>query len=177
MLALFDTPLPQVFGGIDLDDDSRFFCDMLKFASHFSGTDLRIDYDELATLDPETRFQRTLVEARRQGTISAEAPEDYIRRLVHVGKANVRVIQSYEPRPFGQAVALFVPATKGGLSEVAGQTVPEESDLGWGTQIGQTVEIREVPGDHFGMMLGPGAAELAQHLDALMKAIVAGSVR
>jgi hypothetical protein len=38
------------------------------------------------------RFRPALAEARRQGMIPTEAPEAYMRWLVKVGEANIRVI-------------------------------------------------------------------------------------
>ena len=63
---------------------------------------------------------------------------------------------------------MFVPTTKGGLSQVAQHPVAEEGDLGWSAQIGQTLEIHEIPGNHFTMMFGRGAAELANSLEKLL---------
>ena len=60
---------------------------------------------------------------------------------------------------------MFVPHTKGELSTVAGQEVNEDGDLGWGIEVGQELEVQEVPGDHFSMMFGEGAQRLASHLD------------
>jgi hypothetical protein len=46
--------------------------------------------------------------------------------------------------------------------------LPEADDLGWTTDVGQAVEIQELPGDHFTMMVGDGAAKLAQELASLI---------
>jgi hypothetical protein len=123
----------------------------------------------MSALAREDRFGAILVEARRQGTIPADAPESLIRRLARVGKANVEVIQGYEPRTLRVPVQLFVPRTKGGLAEVSGQVLPEAEDLGWSSDTGQPVQIHELPGDHFTMMVGDGAAQLARELAALMR--------
>jgi thioesterase domain-containing protein len=69
-------------------------------------------------------------------------------------------------------VQLFVPRIKGGLAEVSGRELPEATDLGWSTEVGQEVEIRELPGDHFTMMVGEGAAQLARQLAALISSAV-----
>jgi thioesterase domain-containing protein/acyl carrier protein len=168
LLALLDTPLPTICDGIDLSDDARFLCDLVNYANRFSGTDVRFNYAEMSALAPEERFGTILAEARRQGTIPADAPEPFIRRLVNVGKANVQVIQGYAPRPIHAPVQLFVPKTKGGLAEVSGRALPDANDLGWSSEVGQAVEVHELPGDHFTMMVGEGAARLARQLAALL---------
>lgn len=170
LLALFDSPLPSICDDIDVDDDARFLCDLVNFANCFSGTNARVDYEQLRVLDSEQRFQTVLAEARTQGTIPAEASEEFIRRLVHVGEANVRAIQSYKPRQVKAPVHLFVPTTKGGLADVSGKAMPEDLDNGWRNEIGQALDIHDVPGDHFTMMIDDSAAQIAQQISAIVNA-------
>jgi thioesterase domain-containing protein len=167
LLAMFDVPLPSIVDGVDPDDDVRFLCDLVNFANCFAGTDMRVSYEELLSLPASERFPSALAEARRQGTIPAEAPEEYIRRLVHVGEANVRVIQSYRPREIAARAQFFVPETKGGLAEIAGMKLTETGDHGWGEFCGG-VELTTVAGDHFTMMSAEGAAEMVRELSALL---------
>jgi thioesterase domain-containing protein/acyl carrier protein len=168
LVALFDTPLPSVCDDVDVDDDARFLCDMLNFANQFAGTNVRLNYERLVAQTPEERFQTALAEARAQGTVPAEAPEAFIRRIVKVGEANVRVIQGYEPDSLNAPVYLFVPEIKGGLAEVSGHEMPADEDHGWSSQVGQLVEVYESPGDHFTMMTGDRAARLARQLAEVM---------
>ncbi|HJQ81546.1 MAG TPA: SDR family NAD(P)-dependent oxidoreductase, partial [Lacipirellulaceae bacterium] len=169
LLALLDTPLPSICDEIDLSDDARFLCDLMNYANRFAGTDVRVNYSEVSVLAPEERFNTILAEARRQGIVPSDAPESFIRRIVNVGKANVQVIQGFVPRAISAPVQLFVPTTKGGLAEVSGRELPESNDLGWTTEVGQDVEIHELPGDHFTMMVGEGATQLARQLAALIR--------
>jgi acyl transferase domain-containing protein/NADPH:quinone reductase-like Zn-dependent oxidoreductase/thioesterase domain-containing protein/nucleoside-diphosphate-sugar epimerase len=170
MLALFDTPLPSICDDVDVEDDARFLCDLVNFANRFAGTDVRVDLQDVS-LSPEERFRAALAEARRQGTVPQDTPEEFIRRLVRVGEANVRVIQSYEPDSLAAPVHLFVPHIKGGLAEVSGREMPEDEDHGWSTQLGQPVELHQLPGDHFTMMLGEGAAQLARQLERILSRV------
>jgi thioesterase domain-containing protein len=66
-------------------------------------------------------------------------------------------------------VYLFVPTIKGGLADISGQEMPEDADHGWRAEVGQTMELQEVPGDHFTMMIGNSAAQLARKLTSLMQ--------
>ena len=88
---------------------------------------------------------------------------------MHVGESNVRVIQGYEPASLAAPVYLFVPAIKGGLAEVSGRDMPNNEDHGWSTQVGQPIDLHLLPGDHFTMMVGEGAAQLASQLAKLMR--------
>jgi acyl transferase domain-containing protein/thioesterase domain-containing protein/acyl carrier protein len=168
LVALFDTPLPSICDDINIEDDTQFLCKLVNFANSFAGTNVRANYEQLLALPPEERFASALAEARRQGTVPPEAPEEYIRRLVKVGEANVRVIQGYSPRHINAAVHLFAPTTKGGLAEVSGREIADSGDHGWGEEVGQSLELHTVPGDHFTMMTGEGARRIAQNIDSLI---------
>ena len=168
LFAMFDAPLPSVFEGVNVDDDAQFLCELVNFASRFSGTDIQIDHDELTKLAPEEQFQFALSEARKTGIVPAETPEAYIRRLVRAGEANVRVLQGFEPGPLTTPIRLFVPTSKTALVGLAGIAPVSDEDRGWSGRDGQVVEIHEVPGDHFTMMLGEGATVIAQHLNKLL---------
>jgi thioesterase domain-containing protein/acyl carrier protein len=170
LLAMFDAPLPSVFAGVNVDDDAGFLRELVSFASRFSGTEIQINHDELTKLAPEEQFQFALAEARKTGIVPAETPEAYIRRLVRAGEANVRVLQGYEPSALATPIRLFVPTSKTALEGLAGIAPVSDEDRGWSSHEGQEVELHEVPGDHFTMMLGDGAALIAQQLNKLLAA-------
>jgi myxalamid-type polyketide synthase MxaB len=164
LLAMFDSPLPSICDDVDVEDDARFLCDLINYANRFSGSDMPLNYDELAALPADERFHSALEEARRRGVVPMETPESFIRRLVHVGEANVRAIQTFRPRPLQASVQLFVPFDRRGLAEVSGRAVSPHPDNGWSEEVGQSVDLHQLPGDHFTMMLAEGAAKIADTL-------------
>jgi thioesterase domain-containing protein len=170
LIAMFDAPLPSIFDEVNVDDDARFLCELVDFAARFSGIELKLDREELSRLAPEEQFQFALAEARRVGIIPAEAPEEFIRRLVHVGEANVRVLQSFEPSPISTPIRLIVPTDQTALAGLSRQAQPSDEDRGWSSRIGQTVELLHVPGDHFTMMVGESAAIIARELESRLAA-------
>jgi NADPH:quinone reductase-like Zn-dependent oxidoreductase/thioesterase domain-containing protein/acyl carrier protein len=170
LIAMFDAPLPAVFEKVNVDDDAKFLCELVSFASRFSGIDLEIDHDELSRLPPEEQFGFALAEARKSGIVPAETPEEFIRRLVRGGEANVRVLQGYTPNALTRAIRMFVPTDKAALEGLTGGAVVSDDDRGWSSRVGQTVELQEVPGDHFTMMLGDGAAIIASQLSKVLAA-------
>jgi acyl transferase domain-containing protein/NADPH:quinone reductase-like Zn-dependent oxidoreductase/thioesterase domain-containing protein/NADP-dependent 3-hydroxy acid dehydrogenase YdfG/acyl carrier protein len=169
LLAMFDSPVPSICDDVDVEDDVRFLCDLVNYTNRFSGSDMPFTYEDLAALPPEARFPTALEEARRRGVVPAETPESIIRRLVHVGEANVRAIQSYAPRPLRSRVQLFVPFDRRGLAEVSGRVTSPQADNGWSEEVGQTVELHELPGDHFTIMLGEGAVKIASILASQLR--------
>jgi len=164
LVALMDSPLPTICDDVDVEDDARFLCDLMNFANRCAGESVRIDYDKVSRLPVSERFAACLDEARRTGLVPPEMPEEFIRQLVHVGEANVRVLQSYRPTALSGAVQFFTPAAKEALAELSGRTPPSDDDLGWSREIGQTVELHRLEGDHFSMMVGDSAKRIAREL-------------
>ncbi len=168
LVAMFGAPLPSICDDVDLEDEAQFLCILVNFANCFSGTKSRVDYHELLALPPAERFQAAFAEAKRQGTLPSSAPEDHIRRLVRVGEANVQAIQTCEPRPIQAPVHFFIPTIAGGLEQVSGRAWDESGDHGWGREVGQPLTLHKVAGDHFTMMVGTGASQIAEQLKKLL---------
>ncbi len=158
LLALMDSPLPSLCDDVDVDDDTRFFCDLINFANRCAGADVRIDYERLANLPQADQFSAAVEEARTSGMLPPETPDEFIRKLVGVGEANVRVLQSYRPSALSVTAQFFAPETREALAELSGRTPPSDDDLGWSREIGQNVELHRLEGDHFTMMVGDSAA-------------------
>jgi acyl transferase domain-containing protein/thioesterase domain-containing protein/acyl carrier protein len=172
-LALFDSPLPSICDDVNVDDHARFFCDLVNFANRSVGMEGHIDHSKVANLPPDQQFTAAVEQARESGMLPPEAPEAFIRKLVDVGEANVRVLQTYKPRPLSMTPQFFKPEITGALEEVSGRTLPPDIDLGWQRIVGQSVGVHIVPGDHFTMMTGNGAAEIVRRLQAAMSQGVA----
>jgi myxalamid-type polyketide synthase MxaB len=170
LLTLFDAPLPSIFDNVNVEDDAKFLCELVSFASRFSGIDVPISHERLAQLAPEEQFAEALAEARKSGIIPEETPEPFIRRLVRVGEANMRVLQGYEPNSLKIPAQMFVPSNKDALAELSGQPAPSDLDLGWSNRVGQSIELHRVGGDHFTMMMGENAAAIARALKQLLAA-------
>lgn len=166
LLALFDTPLPSIYNNLDPDDQSQFLCDLVRFANRFAGTNIEVSQEELTKLQPAERFAETLRQAREQGMFPASASDEYIHKLVDVGTGLVRASQTFKPQPIDIEVKLFLPAVTGGLADIADHNLPD--DNGWRSIVGQKTVHATVPGDHFTMMTGEGAVELAKALDAML---------
>src|SRR5690606_21955967 len=139
-----------IYSGFDLEDDVRFLCDIINFANRFAGIEMRVSQDELAKLEPAERFPAALAEAKRHGMFPEEVSEEYVHRIVKAAEGQIKAIQSYVPRPLDVPVHLFRPKVLGTLEEMSGQTLAD--DLGWHSQVGQTIIRHETPGDHFTMM-------------------------
>jgi myxalamid-type polyketide synthase MxaB len=164
-LALFDTALPSAFAHFDVDDPSRFLVDMVHFTNRFAGTRIELSVDNRSEGTPEERFASAVRQAREQGIFTPAVKDEYIHRLVGVGAGMVKSIQSYTPKAIPTPMHLFLPKIAGGLEELTGLSIPPGN--GWQSGLGQKVIEMTVPGDHFTMMLGEGARELAATINGL----------
>lgn len=164
LLALFDAPLPSICNNVDTHDDARFLCDLVNFANHSVGEEGRIDFAKLANLPQEKQFSVGVAEARAIGMLPEEMPEEYVRKLVDVGEANVRVIQDYQPAALKATVQFFAPDNRDALEEISGLVPPKDDDLGWSREIGQSVQLHRIGGDHFTLMSGETAAAMAREI-------------
>ncbi len=166
MLALFDTPLPSIYREIDVDDDARFLCDLVRFTNRFAGTNIEVTLEKLAATSPEERFAGALAQAREQGMFPPSVSDEYVHRLVAVGEGLIRASKGYAPQPIDLTMQLFQPAIGGGLEDITHHQLPE--DNGWHSLVGQTITRTAIPGDHFTMMTGEGARHLATILNRLL---------
>ena len=168
VLALMDSPLPSICDFVDVEDDARFFCDLINFANRCAGADVRIDYEKISQRPSGEQFSAALDEARQSGMVPPEMPESYMRQVVRVGEANVRALQGYRPRAIAAPVLFFVPEMKEALAELSGRAASSDEDLGWSREIGQAIDLQLVPGDHFSMMTGDSAAAIAGELSRFL---------
>lgn len=166
-LVLFDTPIPTIYSQLDVDDQVGFLCQLVRFTNRFAGTHIEVSVAELAKLAPEDRFAAALNQAREQGMFPPSVSDEYVERLVAVGSGLIRASQGYTPKPIDLQMELFLPAMPGGLEDISDSRLPD--DNGWRSQVGQSTNHTTIRGDHFTMMTGDGAKEIANALDKLLK--------
>ncbi len=162
-LVLIDTPLPSIYDNIDLEDDARFLFDFTNFANRFLKAEMKVTYEALRRAGKDQALQIVLDEAKRQKLLAENASLEYIERLVEVGRSHVSFIKSYALKPSDFAVDLICPQQPHVLSELAGHKLP--TDLGWEVVLGDRLSLHQSPGDHFSMMLGDAATDLAKRIE------------
>jgi len=167
LVALFDTPLPAIYRDLALDDDTQLLFDAMEFACRFSGLPLEVTREQLAGLPAEERFSSAVAYAKHAGLFAGAVDEAYLHRVVSVGVGLIRASGQYEPQPLSAPVHLFRPTVDGALPQVSSNTGGD--DHGWRSATGQAVEVHPIQGDHFSMMTGAGAKQLAQQLDQLLQ--------
>ncbi|MEM6798019.1 MAG: SDR family NAD(P)-dependent oxidoreductase [Planctomycetota bacterium] len=164
LVALFDTPLPLVYKSVELEDEAGFLRETLEFAGRFGGRQIELDAEQLRQLPPQERFGAAVAEARRAGLAVGGADEAFLRRVVAVGVGLIRASRDYTPPQLAAPVHLFRPMIDGALPQADSRGVP---DHGW-REAGVAVEVHQVDGDHFTMMQGAGAEQIAEQLANLL---------
>ncbi|MEM9185485.1 MAG: SDR family NAD(P)-dependent oxidoreductase [Planctomycetota bacterium] len=172
VVALFDTAPPSTYRGVDIDDQAKLLHETMQFASRFSGLRFGLSIDALRKMPPDERFSASVAEAQRAGLFPADVEETHLRRMVAVGVGLIRACAAYRINTLRAPVTLFRPRTSGALPQLA--TSSARDDRGWGAESNLRLTLQAVDGDHFSMMTGAGAAQIAAALDRLLGEPVVG---
>jgi thioesterase domain-containing protein/acyl carrier protein len=157
LLALFDAVAPQRMAAAAALSDADL---ALRFARDQAGLlGLGSPAADLAGLDPDTILARLLAAGREAGVLPPGVEPRDLRRLFEQYGANRRAVADYRPYPFAGEAVLFRAAER-----AAGMPEGEDETLGWGGLITGGVRVYDVPGDHYSMLRGEGAARLAELL-------------
>lgn len=165
-LGLFDTPLPKVYSEVPIDDEAEFLYRALEFACRFSGVPVGLTREALHRLPKAEQFTAAVEAAKASGAFPAEVDSDYLRRAVTVGSGLIAAAKGYRPQELATEIHFFQPLTSGTLPDItAGEDFP---DHGWHAATSNQPVMHQVPGDHFSMLTGEGATELARLLDDIL---------
>lgn len=171
LLVLIDSLAPHLY--TPFQDEVEHF---LAFARNFEGfgdTDLLPSYCEIRQIDPrngmegvrndlrvlssEERLQVLFAAARKAGILSEEADVTYLERVFQVYSAHVQAILDYTPRAYSGQTVLFRASDGFGNDR-------DDQSLGW-QRYAASLEVQEVPGDHYTMLTQPHVKVLADKLN------------
>lgn len=158
-LIFIDTPTATILEHVDLDDDARFLFDLVNFTNWFSGASIRVEYAELKELGSDDAADRILAETKQHGLLPLGATRDDLQRRVALCKSHVLAASGYHPPSLQQPVTLIRPRHSGVLAMATGKQLSD--DLGWAPLLGDHLRIYRSPGDHFSMLTGNNARQLA----------------
>jgi thioesterase domain-containing protein len=161
LLALLDTLAPAHSRETDVAeiDESLLLAGLAHDLGGLAGRPVELDPAELTGLDPEAGLARVVERARAAGALPPGLGEEQIGRLWRVFRANVRAVRAYAAEPYqgpGRAV-LFVTAEN-----------PEQGRLGralgWERLMNGQLAVHQLSGNHYSLLRGAGAEELASTL-------------
>ncbi|EMB16809.1 type I polyketide synthase [Rhodopirellula europaea] len=163
-VTLLDTPLPSIYRNVDPNDDVQFVADLIQFSNAFSGTDMHLSAEELEDArGTDQIWQRVLEEAQRAGVLTQSASAEMVRKLIDTSRQHVQFIKSYEIDPSSPSVQLILPAKTTALEGSSGERWTDHLD--WASHLDSEVLVEQTDGDHFTMLLGEHAKELAKRME------------
>jgi Thioesterase domains of type I polyketide synthases or non-ribosomal peptide synthetases len=118
---------------------------------------INISLDHFLSLGSEERLAYVIEEAKSAGLIPAAIPLSQVRRLFEVFKANAMALNNYTPEMARCRIALLK------ASEPVSHLL-EEPAMGWAELTENGIEVTEVPGNHFTMILEPYVLFMAERL-------------
>jgi thioesterase domain-containing protein len=161
LLALLDTYAP-VAGEMDLDVDSATW--VAWFARDMAanvGRTLDLDPASIRHLDLDAQMRHTLASLRQADVLPAGIELEHLRQYLDVYIANLTARRDYHPRTYAGQITILR-AVEGDFDAAYDPT------LGWQTRSDRPIDIRDVPGDHFSMVMPPHVAGLAEQLGACL---------
>jgi myxalamid-type polyketide synthase MxaB len=158
-LTFIDTPTSSILEHVDLNDDARFLYDLVNFSNWFSGASIRIEYAELKEMRPAEALDRILYETKQHGILPSSATREDLERRIDMCRHHLRAAMNYQPKPIDQTVSMYRPQQSAVLSLASGRQLTD--DLGWAPILGDRLQIHRVSGDHFSMLTGSNAGQLA----------------
>jgi len=158
-LTFIDTPTSAILEHVDLHDDARFLYDLVNFSNWFSGAAIRIEYAELKEMRSTEALDRILYETKQHGILPASATREDLERRIDMCRHHLRAAMNYQPQSINQPVLMYRPQQSAVLSLASGRQLTD--DLGWAPILGDRLQIHRVSGDHFSMLTGTNAQQLA----------------
>ncbi|MEN1678305.1 MAG: SDR family NAD(P)-dependent oxidoreductase [Planctomycetota bacterium] len=166
LVAMFDSPTPDAYRSVELDDEASLLHETMQFASQFSGLEINLGLSELRAIPADARFSAAADAARSAGLFQGAAAEEAIRQVVEVGVGLIRACAGYTPTGLKCPLRLFEAESADRLPRIA--SGDSGAVAGWADLPGFETIIEPIEGDHFTMMTGPGAKQLARRLDDLL---------
>jgi amino acid adenylation domain-containing protein/non-ribosomal peptide synthase protein (TIGR01720 family) len=142
---------------------------------------LSLSPERLADMTPDQQLAFVLERAQAEGAVPPDIRLAQVRRLFEVFRANTRAHTEYAPQPYGGSMVFYratspVPygESEGWLRQLADQDKLLAQDIkskltaarGWKKLVRGGLDVQDVPGHHFSMLLAPHVETLAGQIGA-----------
>jgi amino acid adenylation domain-containing protein len=172
LLAIMDTPSPNIYHQFPREDDDAYTLAMLaRVRAREKERELSVSHEYLRQLPPDEQLRHIFEQLKRVGIFDESMTEElgvlYIRSFLQGHKARQQAIYDYQPGTYDQKVTLFrcaeVDLRQLEVFERLGVAI-EEPTFGWRELTTEPVEVYEVPGYHERMCQEPYVQVLAEQL-------------
>ncbi|HEY4640151.1 MAG TPA: amino acid adenylation domain-containing protein [Thermoanaerobaculia bacterium] len=161
LLALIDSypPDERLRAVSDADIAAGFALDLMAQ----SPAALSMPFDRFAEMSGDERLERIMTAARSADLLDPDMTAAQFRRLFDTYDANVRMYARYEPQVYDGRIRLFSATEQ--IVQVEGAHSPAH---GWKALSTRDVDVFELPGNHYSVVVEPLAGRIANRLGSIM---------
>ncbi len=161
LLVVIDAILPETAVKVADDDDAKFLLRMAESIKTNNNINFSVPFEELRDLQLDEQFH--LVNKRANFILSDTEIKDFLR-YYKLFKAHVQAMRDYVPLLYPDSITLFRAKEDIIHDFESPEFHTDDPLLGWGKCSSQPIDVIEVSGDHFSMLVEPNIQELAKLL-------------
>ncbi|MBU7586865.1 MAG: amino acid adenylation domain-containing protein [Nostoc sp. TH1S01] len=156
-LVLLDSRMPT--GTPNLDDAMLLSWFVRDLGGRFAKT-LTVPYNQPQKLGSDEGLHYIIEEAIKANILPPDVSLTQVQRLLNIFKANTRSMWSYKAKVYPNRITFFQP------NDIFSEDFANFYDhtSGWSKFISEQIEINNVPGNHYTMLLKPHVTFLAEKL-------------
>ncbi|HEV2800272.1 MAG TPA: alpha/beta fold hydrolase, partial [Pyrinomonadaceae bacterium] len=156
MLAMFDSYAPSALTFDSETDNALSLLTQFAIDLGLSTASLALPREQFLQLSASEQLSVVLDLAVGEHLLPAETGLARLHDRFSIFKNNLRAFRNYVPRPYNGRIALF--AARDGATESAGKM------RGWNKLAPRSVELYEVPGNHYTLLRQPHVTHIAARL-------------
>jgi len=154
LLALIDSYLPNLNDKSEIVDDAMLISAVARDLGNISGKEFSISVDELRQIQPEEQLNYILEQIKTLNILPSEVDQQQLQQLLKIFKANNQAMYSYIPQIYSGKITLFC----------ASEQMKANKLTIWEKQTAGSIEVHNIPGNHYSIVREPKVQFLAEHL-------------
>ncbi|AVH67262.1 non-ribosomal peptide synthetase [Nostoc sp. 'Peltigera membranacea cyanobiont' N6] len=161
LLVVIDAILPEITIKSGEDDDAKFLLRMAESIKTSNNIDFSLPFEELQNLPVDEQFH--LVNKKANLIFSDTEIQDFLS-YYKLFKVHVQAMRDYVPQIYPHSMTLLRATEKIIHDFESPEFHTDDPFLGWGKCCSQPIQVIEVSGDHFSMLVEPHIQALTRQL-------------
>ncbi|MEH2438424.1 MAG: amino acid adenylation domain-containing protein [Nostoc sp.] len=161
LLVVIDAILPEITIKPGEDDDAKFLLRMAESIKTSNNIDFSLPFEELQNLPVDEQFH--LVNEKANFIFSDTEIQDFLS-YYKLFKVHVQAMRDYVPQIYPHSMTLLRATEKIIHDFESPEFHTDDPFLGWGKCCSQPIQVIEVSGDHFSMLVEPHIQVLTRQL-------------
>ncbi|WDD36959.1 amino acid adenylation domain-containing protein (plasmid) [Nostoc sp. UHCC 0926] len=161
LLVVIDTIIPEFAIKPAEDDDAKFLLRMAESIKTNNNIDFSLPFEELKYLPLKEQFH--LVNKKANFIFSDTEIKNFLSHY-KLFKAHIQSMRDYVPQVYPHSMTLLRAKEEIIHDFKNPEFHTDDPLLGWGKCSSQPIDVIEVPGDHFSMLVEPNIQKLAKKL-------------